>query len=339
MLPGVHAMSISNFEDFREAIFHFRVPRLLLTALELELFTVMDNKAWTTKALAKTLRVSERGLEILCRNLLSVGLLLKQGSRYQSSSFSRRILNRHSKDFRGAYLDLIQRQWEDWASLTEVVRTGRPIDANEPETPQYRRSFSWAMHERSKDFARQVAAQLNLKSAKSLLDVGGGPGTYALEFLAKNPTLHATVFDRPAALDVAKEIAKTRRYGKRLSCVSGDFLSDKIKGKYDVIWLSNVIHIYSPAINLKLFQRLRPHLNPGGRLLIQDTFLLDKAGSRPVETNLFAVTMLLFTESGNTYRAIDVQDWLKKAGYKSCKTVTLKKGTGDWEGRLVRGGR
>ena len=228
---------------------------------------------------------------------------------------------------------------DDWACLTDVVRTGRPLDAEEPETPQYRRSFSWAMHERSQDFARQVARQLSLKTAKSLLDVGGGPGTYALEFLAKNPALHATVLDRPAALEVAKEIAKTRHYGKRLSYMSGDFLSDKITGKYDVIWLSNVIHIYSPAINRKLFQRLRAHLNPGGRLLIQDTFLLDKAGSRPAETNLFAVTMLLFTETGNTYRAIDVQDWLRKAGYKSCRTVSLEKGTGDWEGRLVQGRR
>ncbi|MCA9472137.1 MAG: acetylserotonin O-methyltransferase [Nitrospirales bacterium] len=330
-------MSIHKFGDFREAVFQFRLPRILLTALELELFTVMNGQKWTIRALAKTLRVSQRGLDILCRNLLSAGLLRKDGARYQNSPFARRLLNRHSEDYRGAYLDLIQRQWSDWASLTQAVKTGKPIEPQGPGTPEYRRSFSWAMHERSLDVARQVAGQLNLKTATSLLDVGGGPGTYALEFLDKNPSLRATIFDRPEALDVAREIAQTRRSHARVSYMAGDFLMDPIQRKYDVMWLSNVIHIYSAAENLKLFRRLRPHLNPGGRLLIQDTFLVDRAGSRPAESNLFAVTMLLFTESGNTYQATDVQAWLKKAGYRKQGMVKLKKGTGDWEGRLIQG--
>ena len=327
---------IKNFEDFRDTVFAFRLPRIILTALDLELFTIIAKKTWTIKRLAKTLGISERGLEILCRNLASAGLLKKQGTYYKNGRFSQKFLNQHSKDFRGAYLQLMRRQWDDWAHLTQSVRTGQPVEDKEPETAEYRQAFSWAMHERSMTPARQVAKQLNLKNAQSLLDVGGGPGTYALEFLRKNPRMKATVLDRPAALRVAQEIANPLRHGKRLSYQPGDFLSDRIQGTYDIIWLSNVIHIYSPSINAKLFRKLHSHLNPGGRILIQDTFLRDEQGLRPIETNLFAVTMLLFTETGNTFNLGEVQKWLTNTGYKKPETITLKKGTGDWEGMLIQ---
>ena len=142
--------------------------------------------------------------------------------------------------------------------------------------------------------------------------------------------------DRPPALDVAKEIAQPLRHGKRLSFHPSDFFKETIPGKYDVIWLSNVIHIYSASENTSLLRKLRSKLNPGGRLLIQDTFLLDPVGLRPIETNLFAVTMLLFTERGNTYRSNEVQQWLHKAGFVSPKCLKLKPGTGDWDGIIIQ---
>ena len=141
----------------------------------------------------------------------------------------------------------MQRQWNEWSRLTDVVTSGVPIDRQEPETPEYRRWFSWAMHQRSQEPAEQVASQLSLKSARSLLDLGGGPGTYALAFLQKNPQLHATVMDRPAALEVAKILAKQTSLESRLSFQAGNFIDDKIAGKYDIIWYSNVLHIYSPS--------------------------------------------------------------------------------------------
>ncbi len=332
-----HASStIKSFDDFRETFFQFRLPRVLLTALDLHVFTVMDKKSWTIKGLAKALHVSERGLDVLCRNLASAGLLRKQGLRYHSAKFAQQFLNRHSPYYRGAYLQLMRRQWDDWNYLTQAVRTGNPVESKEPETAEYRQAFSWAMHERSMKSARQVAKQLDLKKATTLLDVGGGPGTYALEFLAQNSKLMATVLDRPAALDVAKEIAKPLKQGQRLSYQAGNFLSDPIHGTYDVIWISNVIHIFSPATNKKLFRRLRSHVNPGGHILIQDTFLQDNDGVRPVEANLFAVTMLLFTESGNTYSQSHVREWLQKTGYKKTGIITLQKGTGDWEGVIIQ---
>ncbi len=316
-------------------VYSFRVSRVIFSALDLDLFNMMGQREWAIPQLAKRLKVSSRGLHILCRNLASVGLLVPTLGRYRTSAMVNRYLQKESVDYRGDYLGLMQRQWEEWSRLTEVVKTGIPVDSQEPETPEYRRSFTWAMHHRSLEPAEQIAKQIPIKSARSFLDLGGGPGTYALAFIPNNPKLLATVMDRPAALEVAQTLAKQLSVESRLLFQTGNFIDDNISGKYDIVWYSNVLHIYSPSENLKVFRKIRRALKPGGRLLIQDTFLQNPKGLRPLETNLFAVTMLLYTDTGNTYPIQEVRRWLHQAGLNRTRVIRLKPGTGDWEGQIL----
>ena len=249
--------TMQSFNQFREAVYSFRVSRVIFSALDLDLFNVMGHREWSIPHLAKRLKVSSRGLHILCRNLASVGLLVPALGRYRTSVMVNRFLQKESADYRGDYLRLMQRQWGEWSRLTEVVKTGIPVDSQEPETPEYRRSFSWAMHHRSQNPAQQVAKQVSMKTARSLLDLGGGPGTYAIAFLKANPQLHAMVMDRPAALEVAQTLAKQDTVESRLALQAGNFMNEQISGTYDIVWYSNVLHIYSPSENLKVFRRIK----------------------------------------------------------------------------------
>ncbi|TKB75670.1 MAG: methyltransferase [Nitrospira sp.] len=326
---------LSTFDDFRNAITTYRLPRVLIAAIELDLFTAIGTDTWAISDLAREMKVSERGLAILCRNLAMAGLLKKQAETYRNSRLGATALNASHPAYRGDYLRLITSHWTDWGRLLESVKTGLPLDHDEPDDPDYRRRFTWAMHHRTLETAPKIAAQIDLRGARTLLDLGGGPGTYAMAFLAKNPTLRATVCDRPAALDVAKEIASTHKAGVRLSYLPLDVMVEDIPGAYDVIWYSNVLHIYSPQDNQMLFRRMLASLNPGGRLLIQDAFLHDKEGLFPEEASLFAVSMLLFTEKGNTYSAAETKAWLTEAGFGRIKVLKMKKGTEDWEDGIL----
>ena len=326
---------IATFDDLRDAVMAYRLPRVLIAAFELDLFTAIGTDAWTIPDLAREMKVSERGLAVLCRNLAMAGLLKKQGEAYTNSRLGATALNAHHPAYRGDYLQLITSHWADWGRLLESVKSGLPLDHDELEEPDYRRRFTWAMHHRTLETAPKIAAQITLRGARTLLDLGGGPGTYAMAFLAKNPTLRATVCDRPAALDVAKEIASTHKAGARLSYLPLDVMTEDIPGAYDVIWYSNVLHIYSPKDNQALFRRVSASLNPGGRLLIQDAFLQDRNGLFPEEASLFAVSMLLFTERGNTYSAAETRTWLTDAGFERIKVLRMKKGMEDWEDGIL----
>ncbi len=339
MLPrarkGVVRPRIKTFGEFRDAISAYRLPRVLLAALELDLFTAVGNRSWTVEDLSKELNVTERGLSILCRNLAAAGVLQKKGPIYKNSRLGATALNGKHRRYRGGYLNLIRTHWADWVRLLESVRSGLPIDHDIPDGPDYRREFTWAMHHRTMEIAPSVAAQVRLGRARTLLDLGGGPGTYAMAFLEKNPTLRATICDREPALEVAKEIASTHRAARRLSYLPLDFSKEAIPGPYDVIWYSNVLHIYSSEDNQAIFRRAFAALAPGGRFIIQDAFLHDREGLHPAEASLFAVSMLLFTEGGNTYSASETAKWLKAAGFTGVKILPIKKETEDWEGGLL----
>ena len=314
--------AIRTFAHLREAMNGYTYARVILTALDLDIFSVIGRRSWTVQRLARTLGASERGIDILCRNLASLGLLDVEKAQYKNTQLGASALNRKHQEYRGEYLSLLQRHWDEWSHLTEVVRTGTPRNDDEPiDENKHRRSFTWAMHHRSRDMAPRIAKAIDLRGVKTLLDVGGGPGTYTLAMLARWPTLHGTVGDRPAALQVARTIARKHPEGKRLSYLPLDFMADDIPGRYDVIFLSNVIHIYGPDENIALLKKIRDALTPGGRVIIQDFFLWDSKGLRPVETNLFAVTMLLYTHTGNTYTARTVKQWMTKAGFRALTTI------------------
>jgi SAM-dependent methyltransferase len=326
---------ISTFEEFRDAVSAYRLPRVLLAGLELDLFTAVDKRTWTVTELARELKISERGLDILCRNLAMAGLLVKKAATYRNSRLAATALNANHPAYRGGYLDLIKSHWTDWYRLLESVRSGLPIDHEVPDSPDYRRRFTWAMHHRTLETAPAIAKEVSLGHARTLLDLGGGPGTYAMAFLAKNPQLRATVCDRAAALDVAREIAATHRAGRRLSYLALDFTKEPIPGAYDVIWYSNVLHIYSPEDNLAVFRRALAALTAGGRLIIQDAFLHDREGLYPAEASLFAVSMLLFTEGGNTYTATETTKWLRRAGFARVTSLKIRRESEDWEDGIL----
>ena len=84
-----------------------------------------------------------------------------------------------------------------------------------------------------------------------------------------------------------------------------------------------------------MFRRARAALADGGRLIIQDAFLHDREGLFPEEASLFAVSMLLFTETGNTYSVTDTAAWLKDAGFGSVRLLKMKRGMEDWEGGIL----
>jgi len=68
------------------------------------------------------------------------------------------------------------------------------------------------------------------------------------------------------------------------------------KGPFELIYLGNVCHIYGKKENSRLFSDASNELEVGGRLVIND--MIRGTGAWP---SLFAVNMLVITDSGGTY--------------------------------------
>lgn len=314
---------IRTYNDLLQTADAFTDSRTLIAGVELNLFTHLGKKGLTAKEVARREKSSEEGIAFLMNALAGMGLLTKSGSRFRNTPLSRTYLDAASPQSITHFLWLAGRNWEDWIGLADIVRKGRRPQKHPPsDSPAFRKRFAKALHERSFHLAPKILRPLDLRGAKTLLDLGGGAGSYAFALLLKYPGLHATIFDRPAAVKVALAEAKRAGLADQVDVLGGDLFADAYGGPYDVIFYSNVIHIYSPQENRRILKKLRSALKPGGRLIIVEYFL-DKDQVNPPDVSAFNLMMLLFTERGRCYTWEEVTAWLKEAGFSRFRRTRI----------------
>jgi SAM-dependent methyltransferase len=297
----------------------------LQAAVILDLFTLVDRggnsgeggeTAPSVRSLARELACDERALGMLVTALTALGFLEGSAERLTLPEHSRVYLSRASESYLGFIIKHHAQLMPGWARLAEAVKSGgrqREISSSDTDNEEERRNFLMGMFNVATHQAEKVAAGLDLSGRKRLLDLGGGPGTYAIFFCKANPGLRATIFDRPGSESIAGDIIRRFAMEKRVDFIGGDFLTDDLPVGYDVAWLSQVLHGERPADAAKLVEKAAKTLNPGGLLVIQE-FVLDDSGKGPAHPALFSLNMLIGTAGGQAYAWRELRAMLQKAG-------------------------
>ena len=305
--------------------------RILLTGAELDLFTLLAPRALSAAEVTQHLAGDQRAVTILLDALAAMGLLHKDAGRYQCP---RDVAAHLSADSPQSILPMLQHMaglWAGWSELTGIVRgdAGARARAHYPQSDAQIEAFIGAMHVLAIPRAPGVIAAIGAGPARKLLDVGGGPGTYTLAFLQAHPQMTATLFDRPAVVDIARRNCTVAGLLDRVTLVPGDFEHDDLPPGHDLALLSAIIHQNSPAQNVALYRRVWHALQPGGRLVIRD-HIASNDRIRPRSGAVFAVNMLVRTEGGNVYTFDDVQQTLTAAGFEAIRL--LQTGSEDMNG-------
>lgn len=216
----------------------------------------------------------------------------------------------------------------DLGRMREVLTAGGPVRDDEGKSkatrggvsddPARTARFLDMLYAGSASAAKDVLGWLGpkLPAGGAVLDVGGGHGRYARTFA--DAGFRATVLDLPHVVTYAKE-----RHGDALSYIPGDFHAlEDFGGPYDLVLFSNIVHGESYQQNAALVARAARALRPGGRVAIKDMFL-DEVGKEPPNAVFFGLTMLFYTEHGESpsFRAVD--DWFARAGLVRAETVVV----------------
>jgi 2-polyprenyl-3-methyl-5-hydroxy-6-metoxy-1,4-benzoquinol methylase len=318
-------------EDIAQILNGFRESRALLTAIELDLFTAVgDGK--TAADLAREFALDPRGTEYLLRVLAAFELLVREGDRYRNGPVSARLLSdRSPESIRPGLLHVVH-LWHRWSTLTEVVRTGRPIDHREERSPAETETFIAAMHRIASVRAPQLVRHLDLAGVRRLLDVGGGSGAYSIAFARANPTLFAEVFDLAPVVGIAQRHIDASDVSDRVATRIGDLRADRFGQGYDVVFLSAICHMLDAEENRDLLFRAAQAVNPGGRVIVQDNIVEDNR-TEPRSAVLFALNMLVNTAGGGTFAEEEYRLWLQEAGCGDIVRVRLPGPTGLMIGR------
>ena len=287
----------------------------LHAAVKLDIFTALALECRTSDEVAQALGVDRRGVAILLDALAAMGMVRKNDDCYVNSDAAKRFLVSGGSEYLGHIIMHHHHLVDGWAQLDQAVRHGRPVEMRSHGEEQERESFQLGMFNLAMGIAPKLAEQVKLEDRRHLLDLGGGPGTYAIHFCQANPALRATIIDRPTTRDFAAKAIRFFGLQERIDFHPGDFTVDPIPGRYDVAWLSQILHSYGPEECRRLIGRVVEVLEPDGLIMIHE-FFLNNAKDGPLFPALFSLNMLLNNPDGRSYAEGEIVAILAASGVK-----------------------
>lgn len=286
----------------------------LHAGVQLDVFTHLADKPLTAEEAGERIGADPRSLGMLLNALCAMQLLQKERDRYGLGEPARRYLVEGSQEYIG-YMILHHHHLAGyWARLDESVRTGKPLRTRASFSEgRQREAFLMGMFNNAMLQAPSVVDHVDLGDRRTLLDLGGGPGTYAIQFCLKNPGLEAVVFDLQSTRPFAERTIDRFGLSERIRFVPGDYLADDIEGRYDAVWMSHILHAEGPQNCRQIVAKAVRALTPGGKIFIQE-FILNDNLDGPLFPALFSLNMLLGTEAGQAYSEGQLRDMLSEAG-------------------------
>ena len=303
-------------------------------AVVLDVFTRIGDSRVVGQRVAEQLDAPVDAVGRLLDALTAMGLLTKDAGGYANTKASRTYLSMDSDRYIGYIIRHHHHLVESWARLAEAVVTGKPVRLPVREKgTDAREAFLMGMFNLATQLAPQLVPVVDLSGCTTLLDLGGGPGTYAIHFCRHNPDLTATVMDLPTTRPFAEKTIGKMGMDDRVAFIPGDYLIDTISGSYDAVWMSHILHGESAEDCLRIIEKAFQSLNPGGVVVIHE-FILDDTLDRPLFPVLFSLNMLLGTDGGRAYSQAQLADMLETAGFVDVHRLDF---TGPNDSGLVRG--
>ncbi len=303
-------------EQIRLLANSFQQSRVLLTAVELDLFTLLDKQLMPSSEIAKKLGTDERATDRLMNALTALGFLRKVHGKFYNTEAASQYLVKGKAEYMGGLIHT-NNLWDSWSTLTEVVKKRNSVDENKKfNSENWLEPFIAAMHYRAEREAKIISLMLDLSNVKKMLDIGGGSGAFSYELVRKQPKLYAVIFDLEDVIPLTKKYAVQSGVEKNVSYISGDYLTDDFETGYDLIFLSAIVHINSYEQNKTLIKKCVDACNTKGQIIIKD-FIMNDDRTAPAGGALFALNMLVVTECGDTYTEKEMREWFTNAGIKN----------------------
>lgn len=296
----------------------------LHAGVKLDVFTALRSEQLTSEDISQKRNADKRGVTMLLNALTAMNLLIKENDKYSNTSASASFLSKDSPQYIGHMIMHHHHLVASWSQLDQSVKTGAPVRRGASQSSEeWRESFLMGMFNVAMTLAPQLVNKIDLSRRCHLLDLGGGPGTYAIHFCLNNPQLKATIYDLPTTRPFAEMTIERFGLTGRVGFMDGDYLKEGIEGVYDVAWLSHILHGEAPEDCQRIIRKAVSALEPGGMIIVHD-FLLNNTMDGPLFPALFSLNMLLGTPNGQSYSEKQITDMLDRAGAKEIRRIPFE---------------
>jgi 3-hydroxy-5-methyl-1-naphthoate 3-O-methyltransferase len=289
---------------------------VVMAANELKLFDQIKQPA-TAKQVADTLRLDAEATERLLNALTSMEIIVKKNQAYHLPIEAHDYLLSGGSHSLRQWIQLSADLYPVWGQLSSFIKSGiliKNIMEMLGGDPHKMRAFTDAMHDKALKATWLIAREIPVGDAKTMLDIGGGPGTYALEWCKLHNHLKATVFDIAPVLEVTKHYIDSYGLQDRVDTKAGDFHKDDLGNtQYDLVLMANILHMYDADMSKALVTKAVKAIKPGGRIVIHG-FCTNEEQTGPLDDTLFNLNIGMLTEGGRAHPVQEKIDWLKAVG-------------------------
>jgi hypothetical protein len=319
-------MLATNIEPDRilELGYAFRKAKVLLSAVELELFTMLAEGPLDCDALQERAGIDRRGARDFFDALVALGLLERDDAgRYSNTPEAQCYLDARRPCYLGGDLaHLNARIYQSWSGLTAALRTGKPPNglAGSDYFPTLYASrtalnaFVRGMTGGSLLAARAIAAKFPWRDYATVIDIGTAEGCLPVEIARFHDHIRGGGFDLAQVRPHFEGYVRKHGLGERLSFHPGDFLSAPLPGA-DVLVMGRVLHNWDLATKKMLLAKAYEALPGGGALIVYERLIDDDRRANAAGL-LASLHMLIMTEGGFDFTAADCIGWMRDAGFQ-----------------------
>ena len=305
----------------------FAPPLVLGAAVQHKLFDALDAGPLTAAQLAQRTGLSDRGTRMIANVLVGLELLSKDGDgRYALTTESSTFLVTTKPSFQGGIFHHIDTQLiPKWLKLPEIVKTGRAAFAvnQESQGAQFFEKFVEDIFPMSYGATQALGDALKLAEAKApvrVLDLAAGSGVWGIGLAQKSPQVRVTAVDWPGVIRVTRRVAERHKLLDRFTFIEGDLHSADFGTGHNIATLGHILHSEGEKLSRELLKKTFKALAPGGTLAIAE-FLVNDTRTGPPNGLIFAVNMLVNTDTGDTFSYTEIARWMSEAGFTNARTL------------------
>ena len=305
---------------------------VLFAAVELDVFSILDSGGKTADGIARNLKLDSYGVERFLEALCTLGLVSRSGETFYNAKIASDYLVKAKEGYQGNSILWRKRLSPAWRDLEKCLKAGGRINFNpdreEPGQFMNRvRRYIRAMDDVAGNKVQEIIRVLGeLPSGGELLDVGAGSGAVSAGILEQFSGMKATLMDLPEVLNCAGELLRQWRVEDRITLCPANILepwpvSEK---SFDLVILSNVLHVFSEKEARQLLSRANACLKPEGLLLVHDFF----KEHYPAKAALFDLNMFINTYNGKVFTGEWVREQLQSENLSVTPLIPLGSDTG-----------
>jgi SAM-dependent methyltransferase len=297
----------------------------LIVGHQLGLFELLARGPLRRDEIAGALGIENvASLDKLLHALVGEGLVVAVGDGYANGEVAEGALVDGRPGYWGGFVDFFGAQFLSRTTETLAAFTKRGATMVERHTPQSWRDYMRAMECMAHLSADTIARELPLGSCRTLLDLAGGPGDYAIAFCAAHPHLRVILRDLPQTLEHARPNVARSGFADRVDLVPGSMGDADYGNNLDAVFLSQTLHLAPEEAIVEVLRGVHRALVPGGLFVVREVFV-DDATRLPLLGSLLGFHMWVH---GGALSFAAMERMLRAGGFIGLARKTIGGGDG-----------